>query len=455
MKRFNRDAVFLLFVLLLLFGCGGGGGSDSNGTSTPPVDDDTPAPAGVAAHINFVSATPNFIALKNTGGPARSETSVIVFKVTDSDGNPVPNSIVEFALSTQIGELSLSETQDVSDASGLVQTTVNSGSVATEIKVQATVRDSNPAITVASDTLIISTGLPDQNSISISTETFNPEAWDYNNVEVPITFQAADHFNNFVPDGTVVYFTTELGSISESGVLVDGVCEVIWRSGDPRYANCPPDRVGLSTITAFLIGEESFFDTNSNAYFDPVDTFDEKTDMAPDAFRDDNGNSIRDECEPFWDYNTNGVYDDMPNGIYNGSLCSNEAEQQGLCTKELVYVRAEIKIVMSGSFADTFTLSPSTLDLRGGNSGTLVMTIADENGNPLPRGSEVNLSLSNGSVLGDNPFIIPNTLGRITYAVTIVPSKNDGTQGVISATLTTPLDNKSFASNTVTVLDDN
>lgn len=413
-------------------------------------------PYNKGAHLNFISAAPQLMALKNTGGPPRSETSVVVFEVVDINGNPVADQIVDFALSTSVGGLYLSLPSAVSNAQGRVQTTVNAGSVSTEVKVRATVRGSNPLITLVSDTLIISTGLPDQNSISLSRETLNPEGWDYNNVEVPVIFQAADHFNNFVPDGTVVYFTTELGSIDQSGVLINGVCEVIWRSGNPRYANCPPDRTGLSTITAFLAGEESFFDRNSNAYFDPGDTFDLRTDMAPDVFRDDNGSGFRDACEPFWDYNSNGVYDSTPNGIYNGSLCSDEAERQGLCTKTLVYVRADTKILMSGSFAHTFSLSPTTLDLRGKSSGTVLITIADVNGNPMPAGSRVTLNLSNGTVLGDNPFSIPNTLSQTTFSVTIVPSENDGkTTGVMTATITTPFENKTSGFNSVTILDDN
>jgi len=390
-------------------------------------------------HVEFVSASHEFIALRNTGGPPRSETSVLSFKVTDINGNPVAGQVIDFKLSTEIGDLFLSTESDISDASGLVQTTVNAGTVSTEIKVHATVRDSDPLVTVVSDNLIISTGLADQNSISLSVDRFNPEGWNYNNVEVEVVFQAADHFNNFVPDGTVVYFTTELGSIDDSCMLVDGVCTAIWRSGNPRDSYCdslsPACIKAMSTITAFLIGEESFTDFNGNGYFDPADAFDTSTDMG-EPFRDDNDDNTRQDFEPWWDYNANGVYDGVPNGIYNGSLCSEEAEDSGLCTKELVYAQISTNIVMSGSFTYTFTLAAG--------QGSVALTIADINGNPMPEGSTVEiLSASDDSVAGS--FEIPSTLFGTVFSVRV--SKAGSYYGKI----TTPFGNISYSDNTVTI----
>lgn len=395
--------------------------------------------AGSAAmHIDFVSASHPFIALRNTGGPPRSETSVLTFKVVDISGTPVAGQTVDFRLSTEIGDLYLSTESDVSDASGLVRTTVNAGTVSTEIKVHATVRDSDPLVTVVSDTLIISTGLADQNSISLSVDTFNPEGWNYNNVEVKVVFQAADHFNNFVPDGTVVYFTTELGSIDESCTLKDGVCTAIWRSGNPRESYCddltPACQKAMSTITAFLFGEESFTDFNGNGYFDAADAFDIDSDMG-EPFRDDNDSGDYQDFEPWWDFNTNGIYDG-PNGIYNGSLCSKEAEDSGLCAKDLVYVRESTSIVMSGSFAATFTLTAG--------QGSVILTIADSNGNPMPEGSKVEiLSASDDSVVSS--FEIPSTLFGTVFSVRVSEA------GSYYGRITTPFNNISVSDNTVTI----
>ena len=402
----------------------------------------------IAGSIDFISATPETIALKGTGGPARSETSVLVFMAVDIYGNPVEGETVEFELSTEIGGLSLSNSSAVSDSEGLVQTTVNAGNVSTHVRVHATIADSYPLVTVVSDELLVSTGLPDQNSISLSAETLNPEAWHYNNVEVPIIFQAADHFNNFVPDGTIVYFTTEGGSIDDSCTIIDGVCEVTWRSGDPR-----PDDGGV-TILAFCIGEESFVDRNGNGFFDEEDLFDLATDMG-EVFRDDNDSGDYDYGEPFWDFDNNGEFTSSGNGIYNGTLCSDAAKASGLCTRELVYVQKSMRLIMSGSFAVNISFSPDSVDLRGGSSHTVFISISDFNNNPMPMGTTIDFTTTNGNIVGNSSFTVPNTnqFGPLTYQVLLEPSENDRTSGLLQLTVTTPFEN--ITTGYVEVTDDN
>lgn len=53
--------------------------------------------------------------------------------------------------------------------------------VATHVRVKATVQST--AITTVSDNIVISTGLPDQNSFSLSVDVFNPEGWQYDGGE--------------------------------------------------------------------------------------------------------------------------------------------------------------------------------------------------------------------------------------------------------------------------------
>jgi len=401
---------------------------------------------GDACSIEFISATPQTIALKGTGGPPRSELSALVFKVVDEYGNPLPDQIVKFQLSTEIGGLSLTNSSAASNSEGLVHVTVKAGTMPTHIRVQATLAD-DPSITIVSDELAITTGLPDQDSISLSADTLNPEAWNYDNEIVNITFLAADHFNNFVPDGTVVYFTTEGGSIRGSDVIKDGICTVPWHSGNPR----PPD--GRVTILAVCIGEESFTNNNASGLFDEGDWF-AGADLA-EPFRDDNENGTRDPGEEYWDYNNNGQFDAVSNGIYNGTLCSDEAEALGLCTTELVYNQASIVIVMSGSFAD-ITFSPGSVDLRGKSYQTVQISIADVNNNPMPAGTTVSVSATNGKIIGNNSFKIPDTNqhGPSRFSVTLEPSPNDRTFGTLTVDVTTtPHQNQSSAS--ISVDDDN
>jgi hypothetical protein len=214
-------------------GCEGGdivtatanaGGIVLSATGTVTVD---PAAAN---SIEFVSANPENISLKGVGG---IESSTVVFKVRDSNGNVVANKDVNFLLNTEVGGVDLSPTEATTDSNGLVQTVINSGTVHTSVRVRAEL-DEDSSIFTQSNLLVISTGIPDQDSFSLSASVFNPEAWNIDGTDVTITARLADAFNNPAPDGTAVSFTTEGGSIGDSCVTSNGVCTVIWTSQNVR-----------------------------------------------------------------------------------------------------------------------------------------------------------------------------------------------------------------------------
>lgn len=190
----------------------------------------TITPAGTGS-IEFVSATPQNIVLKGVGGV---ESSTLIFRVLDTNGNPVSNKLVNFSSNTSVGGLSLSPTSATTNSDGQVQTVVNSGTVHTTVRVTAEVDGSSPAIRTQSSLLVISTGIPDQDSFSLSASVLNPEGWDVDGTEVTITARLADAFNNPVPDGTAVSFTTEGGSIEDSCTTTKGVCSVKWTSANAR-----------------------------------------------------------------------------------------------------------------------------------------------------------------------------------------------------------------------------
>ena len=58
--------------------------------------------------IEFVSALPENIGILGAGIVGGSESSTVVFKVKDTDGNPYKNRDVNFALNTDVGGISLS-----------------------------------------------------------------------------------------------------------------------------------------------------------------------------------------------------------------------------------------------------------------------------------------------------------------------------------------------------------
>ncbi|MBV1908016.1 MAG: hypothetical protein KUG78_01775 [Kangiellaceae bacterium] len=306
--------------------------------------------AASAGSIEFVSATPANIALQGTGGSGRSETSTVTFRVIDSISNPVPNVGVNFSLTTSVGGLTISPDTGVegpaqTDSNGLVDVIVQSGTIPTPVRVVASLA-LDDAISTVSDELVISTGVADFNSLSLSASHLAPEGWGIDGTESEIVARASDHFNNPVPDGTAISFVTEFGSIEPSCTTIDGLCSVTWTSGAPRIPNpalrdvtaitrrlgdiavgeclesdgsdsnlnaaglpCSYVNATAATTTeaqffgglgqvygnrvsirATILGEESFTDSNANGQFDAGEAF---TDLT-EAFTDDNEDSIFD-----------------------------------------------------------------------------------------------------------------------------------------------------------------
>ncbi|MCS6099052.1 hypothetical protein ACRN9J_04165 [Shewanella baltica] len=303
-----------------------------------------PASAG---SIVFIDAVPEYIGIKGTG---IDESSTLRFKVLDTNGIPVANKAVTFSLNTTIGKLAVSPSIATTNSQGVVQTVVNSGTVATTVRVTASIDGTDPLIASQSSVLVVSTGKPDQDSFSLSASTFNVEGWNYDGATVDITARLADAFNNPVPDGTAVIFTTEGGSIDDSCTTKNGVCKVVWTSQQPRSvgtdSNGPllnaeglqdknPDSSlkaemnraggtyygnkygqpygGRVTITATAIGEESFPDLNSNNILDSKQEFDlfkatlDSKGEAINCGRDNSGDCY-DLSEAFVDHNEDGIY---------------------------------------------------------------------------------------------------------------------------------------------------
>lgn len=359
--------------------------------------------------LEFLDVSEPVIALKGTGGANRKETSIVRFRLIDENGSVLPARTVNFKLATSVGGLSLGQLSGFTDAQGVVQTVVQSGVVPSPVKVIASseqdVNGGNVIVTAPSDVLVVSTGIADQNSFSLSRSEFNVHGLNVDGTEVDVNVRLADHFNNPVPDGTAVSFITEGGVIEPSCTTTNGACSVKWRSSNPRpfadfivedgetkffYENSILDKCdsglpcplgiknndntfdlplgGRATVLAYAVGEETFSDLNGNGYFDETDFFDDLFDK-PEAFIDNNedgtfggkncetaaelcsaGNSTGDEFEEFIDFDGNAQWTEE-NGIYNGLLCRPEEEATGICTREMINVFQNQEIVMSSDNA--------------------------------------------------------------------------------------------------------
>ncbi|WP_241242234.1 hypothetical protein [Thalassotalea sp. G2M2-11] len=430
-------------------------------------------PADIGS-IEFVSATPETIGIIGTGAVGGSESSTIVFKVLDTNGNPVNNQDVDFALSTQTGGVNLIPARATTNSQGLAQTVVNSGSVATSVRVTASVVGSEPLIASQSSVLVISTGIPDQDSFSLSAEYLNPEGWSRDGTEVMIVARLADAYNNPVPDGTAVSFTTEGGSIEPSCTTVDGACTVKWTSQYPRPeghvlgdANNPshlPEEQntmgqkygGRATIVATAIGEESFPDLNGNGRFDesemsaflgtdvsgqPYDLKEAYADYNEDGFFNPGETNAAEqsggELEEFYDFNDDGVFS-LNDGKYNGVLCSIPAHSGCSTEQKSINVRGQITLVMSGSTAHVVSLTP-VINIAGEGSATGSIIVSDLHNQPMPYGTEIKFSTTVGSIVagGTASWGSDNHNGGQQFNVAIKGEKEPKT-GTLYAEISSP-----------------
>ena len=396
-----------------------------------------PASAG---SIAFVSATPTNIALKGTGGAGRSETSVVVFQVLDNTGHVIAGTRVNFSLiaNTSAGGLALTATSAFSDGTGLAQTIVQAGTVSTPVRVSATINGTS--ITTVSDQLVVSTGIPDQDSFSISASKLNFECWNYDGETTDINVRLADHYNNNAPNGTAVSFWTSGAAVQPSCTTTDGACKVTLTSQNPRPAN------GRIVVLGFALGEESFTDINGNGKYDPALALEAAswTDM-PEPFLDKDEDTIRGAAEPFVDTNNDGVYS-PGDGIFNGIL-----RDSSIVGPTTIDVRQLITIVCSGSNAvisvlqnvapfnplNPIPLTPCTTGGLFNNAPvTFGVKVTDVNGNMMPVGTTISFSTTNGTIVSTpTSYTVPNSTALVppTYSVTM---ESDATQSGAAAPYT-------------------
>lgn len=407
--------------------------------------------------FTFVDAVPDTIVLRGTGGGGgdRSESSTVTFRVVDSNNSPIGGIKVNFALTTYVGGLSLSPDSAVSSSEGLVSVNVFSGDIPTAVRVIATAPAGDAGgqeVSSVSDILTVSTGLPDQNSFSVSVlgdfDVVGGMTTD--DIEKTIVVRMADKFNNPVPDGTAAVFTTQFGAIEPGCTTTDGTCSVTWTSQNPRFPDltgdefirtiytpgnkcpslnyfsgpCPDDlgftRGGRSVILVTAIGEESFIDRNGNGIMDEAEK-DLFTNL-PEAFLDNNEDGIfnpaTDACkgagadtpqciagqeEIFVDFNSNGIYDKNNNpAVYNGKLCPPEGDGVW-CSRDLVNVRGSTVLILYGDELDDLAVElyqgRNRATGTSWNGGEYTAYISDIYNNRPSSSSPVTITGANGCVI--------------------------------------------------------
>jgi hypothetical protein len=426
--------------------------------------------------IEFVEATPPQISLKGTGG---NETSRVTFLVKGSTGAPLKGACVEFTLDIPLDEdqnpipsggLKLVDskcsssdepgsTRSLTNAEGHAAISVQAGTIAMPVVIKAKHLETGDSS--LSRSLHISTGIPDQKSMSLAASVFNPHGWEIQGTEVSLTVALADAFNNPAIDGTTVSFTTSGGVITDACQTINGTCSVIWKSQDPRPAS------GRVMVLAHTTGNESFMDVNGNGWYDDgVDIFAFDTtecqrnknvpvssaehggtacDDLGEAFLDHNFSGTYEYGKRFIDFNRNGIRDES-NAKYNGVLCRQADHDIGLCSRTGVTIRKDIPIIMSSHHAlltsnGLLQGQPARITATIQTSNFSVL-LADINNNPLPAKTKVSIDSSNAKNVDIGPsgeIEIPSTYSPQNLIISVTASSADtAPSGYLDIVITAP-----------------
>lgn len=385
-----------------------------------------------AGSLEYVSVTPTLIALQGAGGLGLPENSTITFRLLGAQGRPIANEPITFSLTTEVGGISLITSEANTDSNGEVAAIVRSGSIATSVGVIATY-GGPPALSSQSEQLNITTGVPDQDSMTLALSIQNPEAGNFYGETVTATAYLADVFNNPVPDGTAVSFTAEGGKIEGACTTVAGICSVIWTSQNPEpAADDNTNRALRATILATAIGAESFFDEDGNGVFSLGDSVLDLT----EAFRDDNEDGSRtdlaadDPAEPYIDFNNDGIFNEGDTK-YSGPLCTHPSD---CATQNKITVRNSRVLVMSTSSLNITFSAASPLNLNAQPSVTV--TVADQNGNAPPYGTTISLEVTNGELDSAGEFTVESRTEPFSFVARIAPDEEPSSGSFVVTTET-------------------
>ena len=369
------------------------------------------------------------IVLKGSGGLGRSESAQVSFRVVDQQGSPLAGVDVAFGLTTAIGGLAVSPARATTDASGNVSVTVSSGTIPTPVRVTATASRNGRTISGQSDTLLVSTGLPIQKSMSISAEYYNIEGGDINGTEVGITARLADQYGNKVSDGAAVTFVTEGGAIGTSAqggcTTLEGQCSVKLVSQPYRPAD------GRVTVLALAQGVEDFNDLNGDGQYTcpgKPDTYRPLAEACDNPAQVEFDIASQDMGDPFLDVVRDGNPYNPAQGDKPFPFKGTTYRATGDGAWGANFLRSSIEIVFSGSYArmtevcnngvcDNAVYSPgATLSVAGAAGAgcsprQMSVRLMDDKNNPLPYDTAVSVVSPNKlAVAAVSPATIPSTI---------------------------------------------
>jgi hypothetical protein len=185
------------------------------------------------------------IQVEGTGGTEAVEIQGLGL---DQDGNPVPSGLpVTFRIlqgpggGESIEDLGYGPVTVLTEDDGIARVMLRSGTVSGTVVVQAAAG----AVLSSATRVAIAAGPP--HYIDAGMDPVNIRGWDMIGVPAKVTAIVSDVYENPVRDGTVVYFTTEEGTVTPSSGTVGGFALATFYSGAPRND-------GIAHITASTSG---------------------------------------------------------------------------------------------------------------------------------------------------------------------------------------------------------
>jgi hypothetical protein len=364
-----------------------------------------PGGPGTPTSIAFVSAVPTTIGVRGSGLP---EQSLLTFLITDANGMAVPGASVDFSISPDsLGGESLSPTTSTTDSDGMVVTTLTSGTRATTVQVVASLT-TNSSVFARSTPVTIFGAPPVQGSFSLEALPLNIAGQVTFGLTSTITAFIGDRFDNPVPPGTAVSFTSNGGLVSGQGLTDDlGQATATLVSQNPIPDDDPgvddgiptgePD--GVVTVLGFTIGEEPFTDVNGNGVLDAGEPIEDDT--IPEPFIDENLNGVFDSDNPFElfiDTNNNGVWDTAQGtqGVWDSTIFVWDTIPITFSAHTIVEVDCGTVIGTTSSCTEGIP-APSSFAVANGGSVGLIVTVRDPDFNPVVGGSTVAMSATAGT----------------------------------------------------------
>lgn len=232
-----------------------------------------------ASNIIYTTSESVVLGAKDSGSSSSGQIEFTVY----SNGVPAANQEVILDLiksPVDFNFISLGNRDSdtlYSDSSGKVTVNLYPGNIPGPVEIQATLK-ADETISASAKNIAVATGRPTQKGITLALEknVLADNAIDTSGVSVYLT----DRQGNFVPDGTVVSFVAEGGTITPNCATVGGNCSVTFTSQNPRPAN------GRVSVIAYVEGDKAYSDLNGdNVYTAGIDNL---LDNIGNFFRDDN-----------------------------------------------------------------------------------------------------------------------------------------------------------------------